>query len=111
MPDLGRLLKGFKLSSGNVYANKFTLNSTHGQEQTITKNKQYKYYVDLKFTGPTDLNSQNQLLDVLQEQLFEPMDILSAYHNPYECKFISLDVTNIGNNSITIHAIADSHRV
>jgi hypothetical protein len=112
MPTLSKLLEKFKLYQGRTI-NNYKLISVTGEEDKIVQYRQYEYHVDLLFTGPTDVSSQDQLLDTLQQQLFTPMIIYTSYHNPYSCKFVSLSVDNVDekNNTVMIHAVAESDRV
>lgn len=110
MPKLPELLKGFKLVEGKKYDD-HRLQSISGEEVPVTPYRHYEYHIYLEFTGSNNINSQEQLLDILEKELFTPRTIYTRYHNPYECKFTYLEVANTGNNGITIYAVAQSDRI
>lgn len=109
MPELPKLLRGFKLTQGANFAG-FTLQSATGSEIPNPAYKHYDYRIILVFAAPTNGSRNTEaLLDALWSELSQTKTIYGI-KNPYACKFTGLEITSDIGNTVTISATAISDR-
>lgn len=106
MPEPDAFLLGFGIQKNMKIAG-YTLQQAEINHRKIRRGE-YEYPITLHFTGGND---PNLLLSTLQNKVQGSRTISSAYGNPYQCTFGTLEKHNKPNNAVVITSLGHSQRV